>query len=104
MSQLLDRPHGLRPWLALLATLAALLSPAAAAPAEGPAITLSSDGGDAWTFEKRVAGTLPDGGCDEVLVASPRATPPWRPFPQRFRLRALSNASLCITGWGLGGK
>ena len=32
------------------------------------------DGGDAWTFEKRVEGALPDGGCDEILVASPRGT------------------------------
>ena len=50
------------------------LLPPAVTLAEGPAITLLGDGGDAWTFEKVVEGALPDGGCDEVLVASPRAT------------------------------
>jgi hypothetical protein len=28
----------------------------------------------AWTFDKSLEGELPDGGCHEVLVASPRAT------------------------------
>ena len=50
------------------------LLPPAVTLAEGPAITLLGDGGDAWTFEKVVEGALPDGGCDEVLVSSPRAT------------------------------
>jgi hypothetical protein len=48
------------------------LLPPAATLAEGQAISLLGDGGDAWTFEKRIEGALPDGGCDEVLVASPR--------------------------------
>jgi hypothetical protein len=67
---MLYHPHGPRSWLGLLATLAALLLPAATL-AEGPTIALSGDGGDAWTFEKGIEGVLPDGGCDEVLVASP---------------------------------
>jgi cyclomaltodextrinase len=70
---MLYRPHGPRFWLELLAMLTALLPPAATL-AQGPAITLLGDGGDAWTFEKRVEGALPDGGCDEVRVASPRGT------------------------------
>ena len=67
---MLYRSHGPRSWLGLLATLAALLLPAATL-AEGPTIALSGDGGDAWTFEKGIEGVLPDGGCDKVLVASP---------------------------------
>jgi cyclomaltodextrinase len=70
---MLDRLPSPRSWLALLATLIALLSPAAMR-AEGLAITLSGDGGDAWTFEKRIEGRLPDSGCTKVLVASPRGT------------------------------
>ena len=50
------------------------LLPPAVTLAEGPAITLLGDGGDAWTFEKVVEGALPNGGCDQVLVSSPRAT------------------------------
>jgi cyclomaltodextrinase len=65
--------RGHRSWLALLATLATLLS-SAAARAEDRAITLQGDGGDAWTFQKNLEGALPDGGCDRVLVTSPRAT------------------------------
>jgi cyclomaltodextrinase / maltogenic alpha-amylase / neopullulanase len=64
---------GHRAWLPLLATVAALLSPAATL-AENRAITFRGSGGDAWTFEKNLEGELPDGGCDRVLVASPRAT------------------------------
>jgi cyclomaltodextrinase / maltogenic alpha-amylase / neopullulanase len=81
----LYRPHARRAWLAALAMLAALLSPVARSTA-GPAITLYSDGGDAWTFEKHVEGTLPDGGgCDEVLVASPRGmVRAWRGDGGRF--------------------
>jgi cyclomaltodextrinase / maltogenic alpha-amylase / neopullulanase len=60
-------------WLAFLATLVTLLSPDATL-AEQRAITLQKDGGDAWTFEKNLEGELPDGGCDRVLVASPRGT------------------------------
>ena len=37
-------------------------------------ITLLGDGGDAWTFEKKLEGELPDGGCDKVLIASRGAT------------------------------
>jgi cyclomaltodextrinase / maltogenic alpha-amylase / neopullulanase len=68
-------PRRYRPysWFALLATLSCLLSPAALL-AQNRAITFRGDGGDAWTFDKNVEGELPDGGCDEVLVASPRAT------------------------------
>jgi cyclomaltodextrinase len=66
-------PHAPRSWLALLAMLTVLLLPAATL-AEAPAITFLSDGGDAWTFEKGLEGTLPDGGCDEVLVTSPQGT------------------------------
>ena len=70
---MLPHPHGSPSRLALLATLLALLlSPAATRAEGGPAITLRGDGGDAWTFEKRIEGALPGGGCDEVLVASPR--------------------------------
>jgi cyclomaltodextrinase / maltogenic alpha-amylase / neopullulanase len=67
------RRYGPCSWFALLATLASLLSPAATS-AENQAITLRGDGGDAWTFEKDLEGELPDGGCDEVLLTSPRAT------------------------------
>jgi cyclomaltodextrinase / maltogenic alpha-amylase / neopullulanase len=62
-----------RAGVAFLATVAALLSPVVALT-DSRAIVLQGDGGDAWTFEKRLEGELPDGGCDEVLVASPRAT------------------------------
>src|SRR5215208_2694972 len=44
-------------------TIKTALLPPAAPLAEGPAITLLGDGGDAWTFEKRVEGALPNGGC-----------------------------------------
>src|SRR5215213_5273904 len=47
-------------------TIKTALLPPAAPLAEGPAITLLGDGGDAWTFEKRVEGALPDGGCAYV--------------------------------------
>jgi hypothetical protein len=67
------RCYGPCSWFALLATLASLLSPAATL-AENQAITLYGDGGDAWAFEKSLEGDLPDGGCDRVLIASPRAT------------------------------
>jgi cyclomaltodextrinase / maltogenic alpha-amylase / neopullulanase len=66
----LSRP---RSWFVLLATLISLL-PSDPVPAEHRAITLYGDGGDAWTFEKKLEGELPDGGCDRVLVASPSAT------------------------------
>jgi glycosidase len=59
--------------LAFLAVVAVLLSPNATL-ADGRTITLQGDGGDSWTFEKNLQGELPDGGCDKVLVASPRAT------------------------------
>jgi cyclomaltodextrinase / maltogenic alpha-amylase / neopullulanase len=65
------RRHGPGYWFALLATLASLLSPAAA---ENQAITLPGVGGDAWAFEEDLEGELPDGGCDRVLIVSPRAT------------------------------
>ena len=67
------RRHGPCSWFALLATLGSLLSPAATL-AQNQAITLQGVGGDAWTFEKDLKGELPDGGCDRVPVASPRAT------------------------------
>jgi cyclomaltodextrinase / maltogenic alpha-amylase / neopullulanase len=58
---------------ALVATLGSLLPPTAVL-AEIRAITLQGDGGDAWTFDKKLEGELADGGCDRVLLASPRAT------------------------------
>jgi glycosidase len=67
------RCHGHRSWLALLATLLTLLSPAATFAGTQP-ITLEGDGGDAWTFDKNLEGELPENGCDRVLVTSPRAT------------------------------
>jgi cyclomaltodextrinase / maltogenic alpha-amylase / neopullulanase len=70
MSTRLSRP---RSWFVLLATLISLL-PSDPVPAEQRAIVLYGDGGDAWTFEKKLEGELPDGGCDQVLVASPGAT------------------------------
>jgi hypothetical protein len=69
---MLRRPSGHYPWFALLAVLVCL-SPAAILADEG-AIALSGEGGDAWTFAKSVEGKLPNGGCDRILVASPRAT------------------------------
>ena len=65
--------YGPPAWLALVAPLFTVLPPAGVL-AENRAITLPGDGGDAWTFEKRLEGELPDGGCDRVLLASPRAT------------------------------
>jgi cyclomaltodextrinase len=65
--------HSLRLAAALLAVLIALPATTGAL-ADGGAITLAGDGGDAWTFEKSVEGVLPDGGCDQVLLSSPRAT------------------------------
>jgi hypothetical protein len=67
------RCHGHRSWLAFLATLATVLPPAATLAGTQP-ITLEGDGGDAWTFDKNLDGELPAGGCDRVLVISPRAT------------------------------
>ena len=58
---------------AFLTALISLL-PSISVAAEGGPITLRGDGGDTWTFEKALEGELPDGGCDRVLVASPRAT------------------------------
>ena len=69
---MLRRAYDPRYWLALLATLVSLLSPVPML-AEDRVITLLGDGGDAWTFEKSLEGELPDGGCDKVLIASPRA-------------------------------
>jgi hypothetical protein len=67
------RHYGPCSWFALLATLGSLLPPTAVL-AENRAIRLQGDGGDAWTFEKNLEGVMPEGGCDEALVASPRAT------------------------------
>jgi cyclomaltodextrinase / maltogenic alpha-amylase / neopullulanase len=70
---MLPRRSGLRVGLAFLAAVAAL--PSCPAPrADNQAIALQGEGGDAWTFEKVVEGELPGGGCDRVLIASPRAT------------------------------
>jgi cyclomaltodextrinase / maltogenic alpha-amylase / neopullulanase len=62
-----------RAGIAFLATVAALLS-LNLALADNRAIAFQGHGGDAWTFEKILEGQLPDGGCDKVLIASPRAT------------------------------
>ena len=67
------RCYSHRSWLAVLATLVTWLSPAATL-AENWAISLQGNGGDAWTFEKNLGGDLPDGGCNRVVIASPRAT------------------------------
>jgi hypothetical protein len=83
------RHYGPCSWFALLATLGSLLSPAATL-AENRAITLQGDGGDAWTFEKEIAGELPDGGCHAAGQTSP-ANPvralrrgSGRPVPRRL--------------------
>jgi glycosidase len=62
-----------RSWLAVVATLVSLLLPALVLADDG-IIALEGEGGDAWSFEKNLGGDLPDGGCDRVVIASPRAT------------------------------
>jgi hypothetical protein len=60
-------------WLAVVATLVSLLLPALVLADDG-IIALEGEGGEAWSFEKNLGGDLPDGGCDRVVIASPRAT------------------------------
>ena len=69
---MLGRFSDARCWLAVLAALVSLLPPVAALAQRG--IALDGQGGDAWTFEKNLEGELPEGGCDQVLFASPGAT------------------------------
>ena len=67
------RCHGHRSWLALLATLVTLLPPAATLAGTRP-ITLEGERRRRLDLREHLEGELPDGGCDRVLVASPRAT------------------------------
>ena len=38
--------------------------------AAGPPVAFRTGGGDAWTFEKRIEVSVPDGLCDDVVIAS----------------------------------
>jgi hypothetical protein len=53
--------------------LVLLLAWSVAAAAESP-IALDTGGGEAWTFEKLVEGSIPTGTCDAVALTSPRGT------------------------------
>ncbi|HEY0832919.1 MAG TPA: hypothetical protein VGE72_03325, partial [Azospirillum sp.] len=86
--------------LARFLAAALLLAPAAAA-ASDPSIALTGDGGDAWTFERLVEGTVALDACDEVLVAAPGGVVPAARDGARFfaevRLHEGANAvrALC---------
>ncbi|WP_119459050.1 alpha-amylase family glycosyl hydrolase [Rhodospirillaceae bacterium SYSU D60014] len=59
-----------------LGPLAALFVGACATP--DTTLSLESTGGDAWTFEKRIEGTL-TGACNDIVVTAPGGTvPAWR--------------------------
>lgn len=58
-----------RVWLAG-SLLVAGITPAAAQSA----LTFHTAGGDAWTFEKQIAGAVHDRACDTVQIVSPTAT------------------------------
>jgi cyclomaltodextrinase len=47
---------------------------AVAPPAYAQQIVLTSDGGDAWTFRKRIEGEVTGGRCDEISVSGPAAS------------------------------
>src|SRR4051794_12970895 len=53
--------------------LSAWLNATWAACAE-PTVTFSTDGGEAWTFEKSIHALVPPDRCDEVAITSPVAT------------------------------
>jgi len=53
--------------------LSAWLSAATYACAD-PTVTFSTDGGEAWTFEKTINAHVSADGCDEVAITSPVAT------------------------------
>lgn len=76
------------------ALAAALLTLSHAAAGDAP-VTLDSDGGDAWTFEKIIRGHVVPGACDAVVVASPLAavavTPQDRNVVARVPLQAGDN-------------
>lgn len=55
----------------------ALAAPGCAAP-EAP-VHLTTTGGDTWTFDKTVEGSVPAGRCDAVAFTSPRGTVIARP-------------------------
>src|SRR5689334_17125435 len=39
-----------------------------------PSVAFTTDGGDAWTFEKTISAQVSGDGCDEVTMMSPVAT------------------------------
>lgn len=48
-----------------------LLATVGAVPALAQQVMLTSEGGDAWTFHKRIEGTVTGGTCDEIAVSGP---------------------------------
>ncbi|HLH88589.1 MAG TPA: alpha-amylase family glycosyl hydrolase [Xanthobacteraceae bacterium] len=61
----------------LLALCACLLAPACLAAQS--AVHFRTDGGDAWTFDKRIEASVLTGRCDEVVIASDAGTVRARP-------------------------
>src|SRR5215207_11247206 len=61
-----------------------LVAPCAANQAP---ITLRTQGGDAWTFEKLIQGSVAPGACDVVEITSPRGTVVVQPEGERLVAR-----------------
>lgn len=57
--------------LLLVMALSAAAVPPPARTGERVNLTLDGEGGEAWSFTKRVAGTIPYGHCDTITIASP---------------------------------
>jgi cyclomaltodextrinase / maltogenic alpha-amylase / neopullulanase len=98
--------RGIR-WCGLV--LSAWLSAAGCACAD-PTVTFSTDGGEAWTFEKTINAHVSADGCDEVAITSPVgtvvartgagravATVPLAPGPNAVDARCLHNGLLSGT-------
>lgn len=74
-----------RPHLLLACLLGALLSGCQTSTA--PSLALATEGGDAWTFDKLIAGTYTAGGCDEIVLHSTTASVRAWTGEQRFQAK-----------------
>ncbi|HET9149882.1 MAG TPA: alpha-amylase family glycosyl hydrolase [Alphaproteobacteria bacterium] len=68
--------------LALMLSLASCATQPTASP-----VALSTTGGDAWTFDKVVEGSIPPGACDSITLTSPDGSLTTQPAGGRFIAR-----------------
>lgn len=70
----------------LLLVLVLPLLVAACTTAEEP-VAFNTAGGDAWSFDKLIEGSVAPGACDEVTIFSPLAAVSTQPIGERFMAR-----------------